>query len=159
MKRRLSTLVILLGLAWSILPARCSPDTGPVPFYARTSARNLSPVDLAFPPLFERERGVSWDGHIGWKTDERAWVFAAALEGSLKGIIRAESPYRLRVAVVRAEKQTGTFVVEFTIQDPSGESVEVVQVEGVCPRDHAGEDIYPVVAGEIVTTFRKSVLQ
>jgi hypothetical protein len=46
--------------------------------------------------------------------------------------------------VVRLEKQTGTFVVEFSIQDPSGESLELV---------------HPTLAAEIVTTFQKSVLK
>jgi hypothetical protein len=61
--------------------------------------------------------------------------------------------------VVRLEKQTGTFVVEFSIQDPSGESLELVQVEGTGPRDRSGEEIYPTLAAEIVTTFQKSVLK
>jgi hypothetical protein len=108
---------------------------------------------------FERERGVSWDGHIGWKTQERVWVFAAALEASLKGIIRADSPYRLSVVVVRVEKQTGTFVVEFAIQDSSGESVELVQVEGAGPRQREMDEVYPAVAGAIVTTFKERLLE
>ena len=111
------------------------------------------------PPIFERDRGVSWDGRIGWKTKERAWVFAAALEGSLKKVVRADSPYRLKVAVVKAEKQTGTFVVEFDILDPSGESMELIQLEGTGPRNHAMEDVYPAVAGKIVTTFVTSLLK
>ena len=159
MKRHLSSLIAMLLLAGPALPAKCSPETGTAPFYARIAAKDFSQSDLLFPPIFERERGVSWDGRIDWKTTERAWVFAAALEGSPKGITRAGSPYRLSVAVIRAEKQTGTFVVEFTIQAPSGESVELVQVEGVCPSHRSSEDVYPAVAGEIVTTFKKSLLQ
>jgi len=159
MKRILFTLIVLAGPDWSVLSACCSLDSAPARHYGRNSTQDAKPFDFSFPPVFERERGVSWDGRIDWKTGERAWVFAAALEGSLKGIVRAKSPYRLSVAVVRAEKQTGTFVVEFTIHAPSGESVEVVQVEGVCPRNHPVEEIYPAVAGEIVTTFAKSALQ
>jgi hypothetical protein len=102
---------------------------------------------------------VSWDGRIEWKAEERAGRFAAALEGSLKGISRTSSPYRLSVAVVRVEKQTGTFVVEFSIQAPSGESVELLQIEGACPSDRPIEEIYPAVASEIVSTFEKSVLK
>jgi hypothetical protein len=159
MKSYPSTLVTVLGLAGAILSARCSPDAAPTRFYARGAAKDINRVEFSFPPIFEREHGVSWDGQIDWKTEERARVFGAALEGSLKGISRAGSPYRLHVAVVRAEKQTGTFVVEFTIQAPSGESVEVLQVEGVCPSNRASEGLYPVVAREIVITFKKSILQ
>ena len=111
---------------------------------------------LVLPRLFPQG---SWDGRIAWKTEDRAWAFAAALEGSLKEIVRADSPYHLSVAVVRLEKQTGTFVVEFSIQDPSGQSLELVQVEGVGVRDHLIEEIDPTLAAEIVTTFEKSVLK
>jgi hypothetical protein len=159
MKRLLSTLIALVGLAGSASPATCSPDTAPAPFYLKSADRSSRQANLGLPPLFERDRGVSWDGQIGWKTKERAWVFAAALEGSLKQVVRADSPYRLRVAVVKAEKQTGTFVVEFDILDPSGESVELIQLEGTGPRDHAVEEVYPAVAGKIVTTFVKSLLK
>ena len=159
MKRILFALMVLAGPGRSVLSAHGSVDSAPARHYGRNSTQDAKHFDFSFPPVFERERGVSWDGRIDWKTGERAWVFAAALEGSLKGIVRAKSPYRLSVAVVRAEKQTGIFVVEFTIQAPSGESVEVVQVEGVCPRNRSVEEIYPAVAGEIVTTFKKHVLQ
>ena len=159
MKRVLFTLIVLAGLGGSVLSARCSIDSAPARYYGRNSTQDARRFDGSFPPTFERERGVSWDGRIDWKTGERAWVFAAALEGSLKGIVRAKSPYRLGVTVVRAEKQTGTFVVEFTIEAPSGENVELVQVEGVCPRQGSETDLYPHLAEEIVTTFKKSVLQ
>lgn len=159
MKRQLSTLIATIGLAGSALSAHCLSDSRIAPFLAGSATGNLGRIDLALTPIFEQERGVTWDGRIDWKTQERAWVFAAALEGSLKGIVRAGSPYRLRVAVVRAEKQTGTFVVEFTIQDPSGVSLEVVEVEGICPRNRSGDEVYPLVAGEIVTTFKKTILQ
>ena len=159
MKRFLSTLITLAGLGGAAWPAACSPDTAPAPFYLRSADKNAKQATLGLPPIFQRDRGVSWDGRIGWKTKERAWVFAAALEGSLKKVVRADSPYQLRVAVVKAEKQTGTFVVEFDIQDPSGESLELIQLEGSGPRDHAIEDVYPAVAGKIVTTFVKSLLK
>jgi hypothetical protein len=159
MKSLIPTLIAILGLGGSTPSALCSPNTAPAPFYQKNATLDSRNVTFSFPPAFERERGVSWDGRIGWKTEERAWVFAAALEGSLKGISRVNSPYRLSVAVVRVEKLTGTFVVEFTIQDPTGESLELLQVEGVCPRNRSSEDIYPALAGEIVTTFKKNVLQ
>jgi hypothetical protein len=128
-------------------------------FHSKNAAWASRNLQLEVPAAFERERGVSWDGRIGWRTEERVWVFAAALEASLKGITRAGSPYRLNVAVVRVDKPTGTFVVEFSIQDPSGESLELVQVEGIGPSNQALDEVYPAVAGEIVTTFRKSLLQ
>jgi hypothetical protein len=149
----------MLGLTGSTLVAGCSLETIPPESYGTHAARNSRIGYFCLPPAFERERGVSWDGRIEWKTQERAWVFAAALEGSLNGIIRADSPYRLRVAVLRVEKQTGTFIVEFTVQDSSGERVELVQVEGVIRRNPSNEDHYRAVAGEIVTTFEKSVLR
>jgi len=159
MTKLLSTLIAILGWSVPTLWGSPSPDLAPALFYTVNAGRNTKPVYFGFPPVFERERGVSWDGRIGWKTEERAWVFAAALEFSLKDIVRANSPYHLNVAVVRVEKQTGTFVVEFTIQDPSGESVELVQVEGTCPPSRSTDEVYPAVAGEIVTTFKKTVLQ
>jgi len=159
MKRQLSTLIAITGMAGTILAATCLPDSRTAPIHAGSATRNLSRIEHALTPIFGQARGVTWDGQNDWKTQEGAWVFAAALEVSLKGLVRAGSPYRLRVAVVRAEKQTGTFVVEFTVQDPSGVSLEVVEVEGICPRNRSGEEIYPVVAGEIVTTFKKTILQ
>jgi hypothetical protein len=36
--------------------------------------------------------------------------------------------------------------------------VEVLQVEGVGPSDRSVDEVYPAEAGEIVTTFKKSVL-
>ena len=159
MKSILSTLVALLALCGSIPSATGSPVSTPSPFHRKGDDRDSRFVPFRFPAEFERERGVSWDGRIDWKTKDRAWAFAAALEGSLKGISRLKSPYRLSVTVVRVEKRTGTFVVEFNIQDPTGESVELVQVEGVCPSNHSTEDVYPAVAGEIVSTFKKSVLK
>jgi hypothetical protein len=151
----MALLVLGVSARWAV----CSPDTAPAPLYLKNTVRGSKNTNFVIPPAFERERGVSWDGRIGWKTDERLWVFAAALEGSLKRIIRADSPYRLSVAVVRAEKRTGTFVVEFTIEDPTGESVEQVQVEGTGPRNRSLEDLCPAVAGKIVTAFEKSVLK
>lgn len=142
-----------------MLSAGCSPDALPAIFYSRNAAWASRNQHLTVPVAFERERGVSWDGQIEWKTRERVWVFAAALEASLKGIIRADSPYRLSVAVVRVEAQTGTFVVEFGIQDPSGESVELVQVEGIGPRRQVMDEVYPALAGAIVTTFKERLLQ
>lgn len=159
MKRFLSTLITVLGLGGPTLPAGCSPGTVPAPFYLKSTTRDLKDAIFSFPPAFERERGVSWDGRIGWKTEERAWVFAAALEDSLKGIIRGDSPYRLSVAVIRMERRTGTVVVEFTIKGPSGENVELVEVEGTGPRDLSMDEVYPAVAGQIVTTFEKNVLK
>jgi hypothetical protein len=154
-----AALIILFGSSGSTLPARCSPDAIPTSFHGKHAVWDSRNQRLAVPTAFERERGVSWDGQIGWKTEERVWVFAAALEASLKGIIRADSPYRLSVAVVRVEKQTGTFVVEFTIQDPSGDNVELVQVEGAGPRQRAMDEVYPAVAGAIVSTFKERLLQ
>ena len=159
MRKLLFILMPVLSLGGPTLSAKCSPDTAPVPFYTKFAGPDSKNVQVCLPPVFDRERGVSWDGRIAWKTEERAWVFAAALEGSLKGIVRADSPYHLSVAVVRLEKQTGTFVVEFSIQDPSGESLELVQVEGTCPPSRSTDEVYPAVAGEIVTTFKKTVLR
>jgi len=126
MRTLLASLLILLGLSGSRLSARCSPNAIPAAFHAMNAAWDSRHLQLDVPAAFEPERGVSWDGRIGWKTEDRVWVFAAALEVSLKGITRVDSPYRLSVAVVRADQQTGTFVVEFSIQDPSGASVERV---------------------------------
>ncbi len=159
MRRFLSTLIAVLGLSGPTLLAGCPPDTVPAPFYLKNAPRDFKGSLFSFPPAFDRERGVSWDGRIGWKTEERAWVFAAALEGSLKGIIRGDSPYRLSVAVIRMERQSGTFVVEFTIKDSSGENVELVQVEGTGPHDLSIDEVYPAVAGQIVTTFEKNILK
>jgi hypothetical protein len=159
MKTLLAILILLLGPGGAALLARCSPDAVPITFHSKRAAWDPRNLNLSVPAAFERARGVSWDGRIGWKTEERVWVFAAALEASLKAVIRADSPYRLGVAVVRAEKRTGTFVVEFTIQDPAGEDVELVQVEGSGPGDRVLDEVYPALAGEIVTAFKKSVLQ
>ena len=159
MRKSLYILIPVLSLGGPMLSARCSPDRVPAAFYMKYSGPDSKNVHVCFPPIFDRERGVSWDGKIAWRTEERAWVFAAALEGSLKGIVRADSPYHLSVAVVRLEKQTGTFVVEFSIQDPTGESLELVQVEGAGLRNPVVEEIYPTLAAEIVTTFEKSVLK
>jgi hypothetical protein len=159
MRTLLAMLITLLGLGGSTLSARRSPDAIPAIFHAKNAAWASRNLQLEVPATFERERGVAWDGRIGWKTEERVWVFAAALEASLKGIIRAESPYRLSVAVIRVERQTGIFVVEFSIQDPSGASVEQVQVEGIGPRNRVLDEVYPALAGEIVAAFEKSILQ
>jgi hypothetical protein len=159
MKRHLATLIAGLSLGGPMLSASCSPDSAPAPFYMKNTAWESRNANFGLQPAFERERGVSWDGQIGWKTQERVWPFAAALESSLKGIIRADSPYRLSVAVVRVERPKGTFVVEFTIHDATGESVEQVQVEGTGPHGPSRDDLYPVVAGKIVTAFEKSVLK
>ena len=159
MRKSLYILIPVLSLGGLVLSAGCSPDTAPIPSclkYAGPDSRDIHPC---FPPAFNRERGVSWDGRIAWRTEERVWAFAAALEGSLKGIVRADSPYRLSVAVVRLEKQTGTFVVEFGIQDLSGESLELIQVKGAGPSNRFMEEIYPSLAAEMVTTFEKSVLK
>jgi hypothetical protein len=142
-----------------MLSAACSPDAAKAPAYTRNATRDPGTMTLGLPSEFAPERGVSWDGRIRWATEERVWVFAAALELSLKEVIRPDSPFHLNVTVVRAEKRTGTFVVEFSILAPSGESVELLQVEGVGPRDRSVDEVSPVVAGEIVTTFKKSVLQ
>ena len=159
MGKFLSILIPVLSLSGPTLAAKCSSDAAPLAFYMKHSGPDSKNVQVCFPPVFDRERGVSWDGKIAWRTEERAWVFAAALEGSLKGIVRANSPYHLSVAVVRLEKQTGTFVVEFSIQDPTGESLELVQVEGAGVRNPLIEEVYPTLAAEIVTTFAKSVLK
>ena len=159
MRKLLYILIPVLGVGGPTLSAKCSSDPAPAAFCRKYAGPDFKTAFFCFPPAFDRERGVSWDGRIAWKTEERAWVFAAALEGSLKGIIRADSPYHLRVAVVRVEKQTGTFVVEFSILAPSGESIELVQVEGAGPSDRSMEEIYPTVAAEIVTTFEKSILK
>jgi hypothetical protein len=162
MKKHLSTLAVLLVLTGLAPSATCAPDLAPAPSYwasAAGEARKARNATSGIPPVFERERGVSWDGRIGWKTEDRLWVFAAALEGSLKGIVRDGSPFRLSVAVVRVEQETGTFVVEFSILDPSGERVEQVQVEGSGPRDGGMDAVYPAVAGQIVKTFEQSVLK
>ena len=159
MRKHITMLIPVLALGGPMLSAGCSPDTAHGALYMNYAGLDPRHVPSCLPPVFNRELGVSWDGRISWKTGERAWVFAAALEGSLKGIVRAGSPYHLSVAVVRLEKQTGTFVVEFSIQDPSGESLELVQVEGTGPCNRSGEEIYPTLAAEIVTTFQKSVLK
>jgi hypothetical protein len=159
MGKLLSILIPVLILGGPTLSAGCLPDTAPASFYMKHTGPDSKKVQVCFPPVFDRERGVSWDGKIAWRTEERAWVFAAALEGSLKGIVRANSPYHLNVAVVRLEKQTGTFVVEFSIQDPTGESLELVQVEGAGVRNPLIEEVYPTLAAEIVATFAKSVLK
>lgn len=159
MRLRFFALTALLGVGGPMLPACPSPDLAPAPSYLKRAPRNLRTVNTTLPPAFERNRGVCWDGRIGWRTEERAWDFATALEGSLKGITRPGSPYRLIVEVIRVEKQTGTYVVEFAIQDASGEEVEVVQVEGKGPRAPAAEATDPGLAGEMVATFEKSVLQ
>jgi hypothetical protein len=159
MKMLFATLIVLFGPAGPTLTARPSLDAVPARFHSKNAAWASRNQHLVVPVAFERERGVSWDGQIGWKTQERVWVFAAALETSLKGIIRADSPYRLSVAVVRVEPQKGTFVVEFTIQDPSGESLELVQVEGADPRRGVMDEVYPAVAGAIVATFKERILQ
>ena len=57
------------------------------------------------------------------------------------------------------ERESGTFVVEFTIKDPSGENVELAQVEGTGPYDLSIDEVYPAVAGQIVTTFEKNILK
>jgi len=157
--RKLCTLIALLGLAGSMLSAAPSLDTAKAPFYAKGATRDPGAMTISLPSEFAPERGVSWDGQIGWKAAERVSVFAAALELSLKGVVRPDSPFHLSVTVVRAEKRTGTFVVEFAILDPSGASVEEVQVEGVGPSNRSMDEVYPAVAGQIVTTFKKSVLE
>lgn len=159
MMRSLCTLIALLGLGGAALSAHGSLDTDRAPVHRQGAAQDPRPLPFSLPKAFERERGVSWDGRIGWKTQERAWLFAAALESSLEGVLRPDSPYRLSVTVMRAEQGARTFVVEFAIQDPSGESLELVQVEGSGPREGSADEVYPAVAGEIVTTFKKSVLQ
>lgn len=159
MRTLLAILFILLGSGRSALAARYSPDAGQVSFLSKHAAWDSRNLHLSVSAPFERERGVSWDGQIRWKIEARVWAFAAALEASLKGIIRADSPYRLSVAVVRVERQTSTFVVEFTIQDPSGESVELLQVEGIGPRNQVPDKLFPAVAGAIVATFKERVLQ
>jgi hypothetical protein len=157
MRPLLAALLVLLG--GPALSAGCSPDAVPAPLYSKGAAGAARNQRLVVPGAFERERGVSWDGQIRWRTEARVWVFAAALEASLRGIVRADSPYRLRVTVVRVEAQTGTFVVEFAIQDPSGESLELAEVEGTGPRQRVMDEVYPAVAGAIVTTFKKNLLQ
>jgi hypothetical protein len=159
MRKLLYVLIPVLSLSGPLLSAKCSPDTAHAAFYTKYTGPDSMHAQTCLPPEFDRERGVSWDGKIAWKTEERAWVFAAALEGSLKEIVRADSPYHLTVAVVRLEKQTGTLVVEFSIQAPSGESLELVQVEGAGPRNRSMEEIAPTLAAEMVTTFEKSVLK
>ena len=158
-KNILSTLVALLAMGGSTPTAKGSPCPAPSLFQPKNAARDSRLIPFGFPAVFQREQGVSWDGRIEWKTPERAWAFASALEGSLKGITRVDSPYHLIVAVVRVETQTGTFVVEFAIQDQSGESMELLQVEGICPLNRSSEEVYRAVAGEIVATFEKSVLK
>jgi len=159
MSRTLCTLMALLALGGPALSAHASLDAIK-PATGRTQAPQVSRPQFSwFPAAFQRELGVSWDGQIGWKTRDRVWVFAVALEQSLGKVIRPDSPFRLNVTVLRAEKGTGTFVVEFAILDPSGDSVEAVQVEGVGPSDRLVDEVYPALAGEIVGTFTKSVLQ
>jgi hypothetical protein len=148
----------LLGLAGSALAAHGAFDS--VKAMGRTpAAQDPRPQFTRLPAEFQPELGVSWDGRIGWKTRDRVWVFAAALERSLGPVLRPGSPFRLNVTVLQAEQASGTFVVEFDILDASGESVEAVQVEGTGPGGHALDEAYPRLAGEIVATFKKSVLQ
>jgi len=158
MQKLLPTL-ILLALGGSIQPASGAPNLIPPPYFHRAPALEALVPHALFASPFERERGVSWDGHIAWKTQERAWVFAAALEYSLKGIVRRDSPYRLKVAVVQVEKKKGTFVVEFAVQDATGESLELVQVEGVVQSSPSDDEAFRAAAGSIVTTFEKSILR
>lgn len=158
MQKPFAALTALLGvMGASPLPA-CAPDTIPA-LSQKHAPQDLRLTDFLFPPAFERERGVSWDGQIGWKTPSRVWVFAAALEQSLKGIVRTESPYRLNVAVVRVDQAAATFVVEFSIQNARGERLEMVQVEGTGPINRSVDEVFPAVAGEIVTLFKTNVLQ
>jgi hypothetical protein len=157
--RSLCTWIALLGLGGAALAAHGSPDTDRAPVHRNAAIQDPKQLPFSLPKVFERERGVSWDGRIGWKTPERAWLFAAALESSLEGVLRPDSPYRLSVTVLRAEPGARTFVVEFAILDASGESLELLQVEGSGPREGSVDEVYPAVAGEIVTTFKKSVLQ
>jgi hypothetical protein len=159
MTRPFCTLIAVLALGGSLLSAARSFDTVKAPFPRKDAAREAAQLALSFPSDFRPERGVSWDGRIGWKAPEQVTVFAVALELSLKEIVRPDSPFHLSVTVVRAEKQTGTFVVEFAILDPSGESVEAVQVEGIGPSNRSTDEVYPAVAGQIVATFKKSVLE
>ncbi len=159
MTRKLCTLLAVLGLGGPILSAHASLDAIKPPSGRTLAAKDSRPLFSWFPAVFQRELGVSWDGEIGWKTRDRVWVFAVALERSLGQVIRPDSPFRLNVTVIRAEKGTGTFVVEFAILDASGESLEAVQVEGIGPSGGAVDEVYPAVAGEIVGTFKKSVLQ
>jgi len=155
MTRPLSSRIAVLVLGGSLLSAAPSFDTAKAPSPRKEAAQ----LALTFPSDFRPERGVSWDGRIGWKAPERVAVFAVALELSLKEVVRPDSPFHLSVTVVRAEKRTGTFVVEFAILDSAGESVESVQVEGVGPSNRRMDEVYPAVAGQIVATFRKSVLE
>jgi hypothetical protein len=159
MARTLCTLLALLALGGPALSAHASPDAIKAPTGRTPASQEARPRFTWFPAVFQRELGVSWDGQIFWKTRDRVWVFAVALERSLGQVVRSDSPFRLNVTVIRAEKGSGTFVVEFAILDPSGESVEAVQVEGVGPKGYTVDEVYPAVAGEIVGTFRKSVLQ
>ncbi|NWJ41982.1 MAG: hypothetical protein HXX12_13550 [Geothrix sp.] len=159
MTRTLCTLVALFALGGPARSAHASFDAIKPPTGRTSAVQDSRPQFTWFPAVFQRELGVSWDGRIGWKTSDRVWVFAVALEQSLGKVIRPDSPFRLNVTVLRAEKGTGTFVVEFAILDPSGESVEAVQVEGVGPRGRLADEVYPALAGEIVGTFKKSVLQ
>lgn len=155
MTRSLCTFIAALALGGSPLSAARSFDTVKAPFPRKDAAQ----LALTFPSDFRPERGVSWDGRIAWKAQEQVTVFAVALELSLKEVVRPDSPFHLSVTVVRAEKRTGTFVVEFAILAPSGESLEAVQVEGVGPSNRSMDEVYPAVAGQIVATFRKSVLE
>jgi hypothetical protein len=149
----------ILGLGGLTLSAHASLDSVK-PSIGRTLAfQDSRPLFTWFPSAFQRELGVSWDGEIGWKTSDRVWVFAVALERSLGRVTRPDSPFRLNVTVIRAEKGTRTFVVEFSILDPSGESVEAVQVEGIGPSGRSVDEVSLAVAGEIVGTFKRSVLQ
>jgi hypothetical protein len=159
MKQVLPTLAVLLVLAASTQPVHGSPSLLPPPFTSRASGwESLVPRPLFATP-FERGRGVSWDGRIAWKTPERAWLFAAALEHSLKEIVRGDSPYRLSVAVIQVEKEKGTFLVEFTVQGASGESLELVQVEGVVHSSPSADEAFRAAAARIVATFEESVLR
>lgn len=159
MRRTLGTLLGLLGSGGAAFPAQGAVESIRPSFSRAADSQELRLRSAGLPVGFERERGVSWDGQISWKTRDRVWVFAAALERSLGEVVRPDSPFRLNVTVIRAEKGTGTFVVEFAILDPSGESVEAVQVEGTGPSGRSVDEVYPALAGKIVATFQKSVLQ
>lgn len=159
MARTLCTLMALLALGGPTLLAHAAVDSARPPTGRTLPAQVPKPLFTGLPAGFQRELGVSWDGEIGWKTPDRVWIFAVALERSLGQVIRPDSPFRLAVTVLRADKGAGTYVVEFAILNPSGESLEAVQVEGIGPRGPSVDEIYLALAGEIVGTFKKSVLQ
>jgi len=162
MKSFMKTLVAAFVLGTVALIASDVPKTLTPEFYKTCTRAKSKLGSILVDPAFVRGQGLSWDGHIEWKANERSTGFARALESSLKDVVRPEGSNKLAVAVIQAETtffMTGKFVAEFTIRDASGKTVAQASFFTFAMHEKDGSIAFQHLADTIVGDLENDLLK